>query len=312
MNRRIATIGTLGFVAGTLAISSNAHAWLGGFEPADGYQPFLNHVNVYNAGHYGPNSGYGGGPTSITPNTDFWRAIAGGFGSSYGTGHQFLDRSWVNNGVGSRNDLALQLTTGHQGWTGPALNYQYDVDAPDLGGVSPSSTGGTKVNFSFWWKGHLQGADGLGFVPEGYLGHTVQMRDSGGNIGFQVGMTQRVTGDKVTFWNGSTMFESTLAAPASKYDRWDITLDLANNTVSADYFQFFGSVLTSVVTNQPMMNVMSDFTTLDFKTSPGITNEKGHGLCIDDVHMSVVPEPTTIAALGLGAAALVMRRPRRA
>ena len=86
----------------TLLCTSNAHAWLGGFENNDGYQPFLNMVQNYNAGHYGPNSGYGGGPVAITPNTDFWTAIQGGFGSgsniSYVTGHQNYDRTYVNSG----------------------------------------------------------------------------------------------------------------------------------------------------------------------------------------------------------------------
>src|SRR5437762_10094821 len=55
--------------AGTLLCTSNAHAWLGGFENNDGYQPFLNMVQNYNAGHYGPNSGYGAdrSPSRRTP-----------------------------------------------------------------------------------------------------------------------------------------------------------------------------------------------------------------------------------------------------
>ncbi|CAN5587414.1 hypothetical protein BH09PLA1_BH09PLA1_21330 [soil metagenome] len=313
---RIATISSFGFLAGTLAVSSSAHAWLGGFENADGYQPFLNMVQNYNAGHYGPNSGYGGGPSAITPNTDFWTAVQGGFFSggavSYATGHQNFDRLWWNNGVGSSANQALQLTTGHQGWGGPALEYSYKLDAPDLGGVAPSATGGTTIQVSFWWKGHLQGADSLGMVPEGYFGHDVQFRDSSNNVGIELGMTQRASGDKVTFWNGSTLFESALPAPAGKYDRWDITLNLATNTFSADYFQFFGSTLTNVVTNQPLMTPMSDFSSLDIRTSPGVTNEKSFGLAVDDFQMHVVPEPTTIAALGLVAAAIVLRRPRRA
>jgi len=58
-HRRLQTFGAVGLAAG-LACASNAPAWLGGFEPADGYQPFLNMVQNYNAGQYGPNGGYGG------------------------------------------------------------------------------------------------------------------------------------------------------------------------------------------------------------------------------------------------------------
>lgn len=316
MNRRLSTLGSFGFLAGTLALSGNAHAYLGGFEAADGYQSFLNMVQNYNAGHYGVNSGYGGGPSAITPNTDFWTAVNGGFTSggqtSYATGHQNFDRQWWNNGIGAASNLALQLTTNHQGWGGPALEYTYNVDTPDLGGVAPAATAGQIVNVSFWWMGNLHGADNLGFVPEGYFGDAVQLRDSANNVGFQVGMTQRATGDKVTFWNGSTMFESTIPAPAGKYDRWDITLDLANNTVSADYYQFIPNTLTSVVVNQPLMTSMGNFSSMDFRTSDGVTNDKYFGMRIDDVQMHTsVPEPTTMAAIGLVGAALLMRRPRR-
>ena len=318
MNRRLSTIGSLGFVAGTLAFSGSAHAYLGGFENADGYLPFLNMVQNYNAGHYGPNSGYGGSSAAITPNTDFWTAVAGGFSSgpgslSYATGHQNLDRQWLNNGIGSAANQALQLTTNHQGWSGPALEYTYNVDAPDLGGVAPSSTSGQTITLSFWWKGHMLGADNFGFVPEGYFGHALQFRDSSNNVGFEVGITQRATGDKVTYWNGSTLFESTIPAPASRYDRWDITLDLAANTVSADYYQFFPNTLTNVLTNVPLMGGgMSNFSSIDIRTSMGVTNEKSFGLALDDFQMhSTVPEPTTVAALGLVAAALLVRRPRR-
>lgn len=317
MNRHFSTLGSFGLLAGTLALSSgNAQASLGGFESGDGYLPFLNMVQNYNAGHYGVNNGYGGSSAAITPNTDFWTAVNGGFFSgnsvSYATGHQNLDRQWWNNGIGNANNQALQLTTNHQGWGGPALEYTYKVDAPDLGGVAPPATAGQVVNVSFWWMGNLQGADNFGFVPEGYFGDAVQFRDSSNNVGFQVGMTQRITGDKVTFWNGSTMFESTIPAPAGKYDRWDITLDLANNTVSADYYQFFPNTLTTVVSNAPLMTPMSNFTSLDFRTSDGVTNEKFFGLRVDDFVMhSTVPEPTTMAAIGLIGAALLMRRPRR-
>ena len=316
MNRKLTTLGSLGFIAGTLALSNNAHAWLGGFEQADGYQPFLNMVQNYNAGHYGPNSGYGGGPVAITPNTDFWTAVQGGFFSggavSYATGHQNLDRLWWNNNIGSPNNQALQLTTNHTGWGGPALEYTYNVDTPDLGGVAPSATAGQKVSISFWWMGNLQGFDTSGQVPEGYFGDAIQFRDSANNVGFQVGMTQRAAGDHVTFWNGSTMFESTIPAPASKYDRWDITLDLANNTVSANYFEFLPNTLTPVLTNVPLMSAMSNFSSMDFRTSPGVTNEKYFGLRVDDFTMhTTVPEPTTIGALGVVAAAIAMRRPRR-
>ena len=312
MNRRLFTIGSFGLIAGTLGFAGNAHAWLGGFEGTDGYQPFLNRVQEYNAGHYGPNSGYGGAYSLITPNTDFWKAVTEGVGGSYTTGHQNFDRAWVNNGIGSPNNLGLQFTTGASGFGGNPVRITYDLDAPDFGGVAPSSTGNATVNFSFWWRGQLNGTDSLGLIPDGYLGNAVQFKDSSGNVGFELGMTQRVSGDKVTYWNGATMFESTILASGHFFDRWDVKLDMVTDTVSVDFFDFSTSTLIPVVVNQPMMNAMNNFTRLDFRTSPGTFNDKFNGMVIDDTHASVVPEPTTVAALGLVAAALMMRRPRRA
>ena len=294
----------------TLA-AGNAHAYLGGFEAADGYQSFLNRVQDYNAGHYGANSGYGGGPVAITPNTDFWVAVSGGVGGSYATGHQWFDRDWVNNGTGSQNDLALQFTSNASGWGGPAMEYRYSVDAPDLGGVNPASTGGAVVKISFWYRAALNGADNFGGIPEGYFGNAIQVRDSANNVGLELGITQRATGDKVTYWNGSTLLESAIPASEYLYDRWDLTIDLANDTFSADYFEFLTSTTTTVVSNQPLMTPLNDLSVLDFRTGPGITNDKHFGLAVDDFTF-VVPEPATAGALILVGGALLMRRPRRA
>lgn len=300
----------------TLTLSApNAHAWLGGFEPADGYQPFLNMVQNYNAGHYGPNSGYGGGPSPITPNTDFWTAVQGGFFSggqvSYATGHQFLDRSWVNSGLGNQNDQSLQLTTCHLGWNQPALQYQYTIDAPDLGGTPPLSTGNTVVDLSFWYRAALNGQDTLGGVTEGYFGNAIEIRDSSNNVGLRIGITQRTTGDKLTYWNGSTLFESTIPAPEFKFDRWDIRVDTSNDTFSLDYFQFSTSTTFNLVVNQPLQTPLNDVSLLDFRTSPGIGNDKHFGMNIDDVHFRVVPEPGTVGVIALAATGLLLRRPRR-
>jgi hypothetical protein len=317
MNR--STLMSLGFVAGLAAVSSNAHAYLGGFENADGYLNFLNMVQNYNAGHYGPNSGYGGAANAITPNTDFWTAVQGGFFSggsvSYTTGHGGYDRVFVNsNGVsGSSQDQGLVATTGHQGWGGPALQYTYDYDAPDFGGVNPATTGGSIVDISFWWRTHLAGAEVMGGVPENAYGNRIQFKDSANNVGLEVGITQHVTGDRVTLWNGATLFETTLAAPAFKYDRWDIKIDVANDTFSADYYQFLTNTTTTLATNQPLMAALGDLTSMDLQTSPGIQNDKGHGLNLDDFNVSVqVPEPSSIGALAVAAAAVLMRRRRRA
>lgn len=294
-------------------LTSASHAWLGSFEVDDGYQDFLNMVQNYNAGQYGINSGYGPGvPTPITPNTGLWQAIDGGFytGSavSYVTGHFANDRQWVNNGIGSSAKRGLMLTTGHEGFGGPALKYKYNVDQYDLGGVMPSATAGQTVTVSFWTRGWVNSMNIGGSVPFGYFGNEVAFLDSSGNVGFRLGVTARPGGDRVTYWNGSTLFESAIIAEFSRFDRWDITLDLATSKVSASYFQFSTSTLHTLLTSVPMETAMGNFTSMTFRSSPGISNAKTWA--VDDFTLtSTIPGAPTALAL-LPAAILAGRRRR--
>ena len=292
-----------------IACAGVAHAYLGGFENADGYQPFLNMVQHYNAGQYGPNSGYiAMAPTPITPGTGLWSAISGGFGSgggvSYATGHQFYDRTWVNsnNTMGSGSDQALVVTTGHEGIGGPPVKYKYNLDSSDLG-VAPAATGGMIVNVSFWVRGFLD----PGLVGVGYFGNEITFEDSTGNIGFNLGMTKTAGGDRLTYWNGSSLFVSSILPNSSRYDRWDIKLDLANDTITASYFEFNTSTLTNLITNAPMSAAMSDFSHLTFRTSPGVNNAKLYS--VDDFSIRAIPAPGTLA-VALAGLALAKRRRR--
>ncbi len=287
----------IGIAAGLLcAIGtvSTANAWLGGFEGVDGYQIAINPVQNYNAGQYGANSGYFAvAPVGITPNTGLWQVISGAAGtSSYASGHSGYDRTWVNsNGTsGSMWDQALVLTTAHQGWQGPPLKYRYYLDQYDLGGVAPASTGNSVINISFWVCARLAGPEIGGQLPDGYFGDEIAFVDSAGNIGFMVGLTQRAGGDTVTYWDGSAMFESTIIGAGTRYDRWDITLDLVAQTVSADYFHFATNTTTTLVSNAPLMMPMNDIEQMTFRTSPGTFN--GKLMSVDDFVIEVEQGPT--------------------
>lgn len=306
-NRSVALLASAVSVA---ACAGSANAYLGGFEKNDGYQPFLNMVQHYNAGQYGANSGYVAmTPVAITPNTGLWHAINGGYSSatgiSYATGHQYFDRTYVNsNGsLGNQDDQALVLTTNHEGVAGPALKYKYDLDASDLG-VAPSATGGTVINTSFWTRGYLDS----GLVPVGYFGNEVTFEDSLGNVGFRLGLTRTATGDKVTYWDGTNMFMSTINANSGKYDQWNITLDLASNTVSASYFSFASNTTFNLISGVPLQSTMSDFSHMTFRTTPGVNNAK-YSSVDDFVFHTHVPAPGAAALLGLGG--LLARRRRR-
>lgn len=315
MNRSINVVRLAAIVSPVLAMVSASHAYLGGFESADGYQPFLNMVQNYNAGQYGVNSGYvAPSPVAIAPNSGLWQALAGGFNSgsaiSYVTGHQFRDRTYTNTngGSGLASDQALVITTGHEGWSGPALKYKYNVDASDLGGVAPSTTGNTTVKLSFWVDGYLYGSEFGGSVPEGYFGNEINFADGSGNVGFSLGLTQHASGDTITYWNGASMVDSGIVSSGSKFDRWDISLDLASDTFSASYFHFNTSTAYNLVNNMPMMSAMGAFEAMNFRSSAGVNNTKF--FAVDDFAFFVrdVPTPGALALLGLGGLAAVRRR----
>lgn len=291
-----------------LSAASPALAWLGGFEPADGYQGFLNQVQIYNAGQYGANSGYMAmSPTPLPSNTGLWQAISGGSGLAYATGHFAVDRNFVNSGIGSINDQGLVITTHDQGWGGPSQRYRYNVDSQDLGGVTPPSTAGQKVTVSFWTRGGLPGdPSGTNGVPYGFFGNSVEFADSSGNIGFRVGLTYRPTGNVVTLWNGSSMFESPVIHFGSKYDRWDVTLDLGTQQVTASYFNFVLNTTTPMVAGAGLITPMSNFSQLYFQSSPGTTNAKNWA--VDDFRFTALPAPSSALLLGMGG--LLLRRRR--
>lgn len=296
----------------TMLAASVSQAHLGGFENKDGYQAFLNMVQNYNAGQYGLSSGYVAmSPVAITPSTGLWHNINGGFFSggsvSYATGHQNFDRTWVNSNFtsGLASDQGLVLTTGHEGLAGPALKYKYDVDSQDLLGVNPLATGAAIVDVTFWNRGNLDPS----LVGPGYFGNEISFEDSAGNVGFNLGLTKTSGGDMITYWDGTNMLVSSINGFSSKYDRWDISLDIQNDTFSASYFQFATSTSFTLVTGAAMSSAMADFSHITFRSTPGVNNSKLWA--VDDFSFRTnIPTPGAAALLGLGGFAAVSRRRR--
>ncbi len=301
-------------MAAIVAASNNACAYLGGFEDVDGYEPFLNDVATYNAGQYGPNAG-GGSYVNIPDNTGLWTKLQGPLfptqgtagGVAYATGHQGYDRTNP-----STSDKALVITTNADGWTAGTQKYSYDIDSYDLAGFSPAATGGQELSISFWSCSRIFGTDEGGGLGPGTLGNIISFYDSVGNLGFELGYEQPATTTDFAAVNVGTWATSSVSVGTSTYHRWDVTLDLAAQTVSVDIFE--SSTLTNLVSNAPLINNMIDFSQLQFESTPGVNNAKVWAL--DDFSMSVnrIPEPSTGLSAGIitGMLALgLVRRPRR-
>jgi MYXO-CTERM domain-containing protein len=294
----ISTRFAVALCAGTIASlgAGTAHANLGGFELNDGYGDFLNEVRQSNQGEFGfANGGPGGVQTPITPGTGLWYAIAGTMFPSNNTGNTAYATG--HSGYQYTGAQGLVITTGCDGWGGPALKYGYRVDSRDLGGVSPAATAGQIVNVSFWTRPNLPGTGEGGGVTPGAIGDTIEFVDSAGNIGFSVGVHQpSTTTDFVAFKNTGT-YTLTAIPAGGVYSRWDIKLDLGLQTVTAGYYDGYTTNYITFLANAPLSTPMADFNRLFFESAPGVNNQKAWSL--DDFSMHATPAPGGVALLGL-------------
>jgi hypothetical protein len=292
-----------------IGMPQTAHAYLGGFENVDGYGSFLNEVSTTNAGAHGPNAG-GGALATIPLNTGLWTKLQGPVypatgtagGIAYATGHQNLDR--LNPSTSAQ---ALVITTNADGWGAGPQEYSYAVDTYDLGGANPLTTGSDTLDISFWSCAQIVGsADPANGLGAGTIGDTVSFYDSSGNFGFSVGYRQPGTTTDYAATNVGAWVQSAVAVNPSTYHRWDITLDLLNDTVSIDIFE--GATLTNLVSGAPLVNNMNNFTEMRFESTPGVNNAKIWS--IDDAGMSIrpVPEPASLALFAMGLGALARRQ----
>lgn len=287
-------------------VSTPAHAYLGGFELQDGYGNFLSEVTQTNEGQYGTNNGGPGGvQTAITPGTGLWYGISGtrypnfnAGNTAYATGHSGYQKTGTQ---------GLVITTGCDGWGGPALKYGYRLDARDLNGVLPSATAGQVVTVSFWTRPNMPGSSEGGNVAPGTIGDTVEFVDSAGNVGFAIGVHQPGTSTDFVAFKNTGSYTLTNIQASGVYSRWDIKLDLGAQTVTASYFDGFTSNLTNILLNAPLAASMANLDRLYFQSCDGVTNAKSWAL--DDFRMtSTVPAPAAAGLLGLGALVGMRRR----
>ena len=221
-----------------LFIVAPVHAYLGGFEQADGYvfastgyynpPAFDNWVDVvdYNAGQWGPNAGGGPLPVEIPVNSGLW-SYNSQAGSFYAT--QALRATWMGPApLYSATTPAAQAASvatyvignhfnGRFGTTALAmrdavsagpLSYDYKLDSFDYGGTTPSTVTSGTVKTNFYFQPNppdnitavVQNSNGTVSIvsPEKFY---MSFTDSTGNIGFQWGYAH----DNTVIWRaGST------------------------------------------------------------------------------------------------------------
>lgn len=178
-----------------------------------------------------------------------------------------------------------------------------------------NSTGGPGT--TGWFDGNV-GVFGPNSGPK-YIGANYN-NSTGAN-----GVSNWLMSDVRTFQNGDTIsfFTRTVGAPASFPDRLYLKLSLNGASTNPGDFS---TVLVTVnggltTTGYPAAWTMYSATLTGLggptsgrfafhysTTSGGPLGSEADYIGIDDVRYSAVPEPATMAALGLGAAALIRRR----
>jgi hypothetical protein len=317
----------------------HAHAYLGGFENADGYAyaftyPVLDNwvdCTMYNAGAFGPNAG-GGSPFQQTVNTGLW-TYSSSVGAAFtnpaqrildmGAAPTFnLNSISISNTVpsyfvgahfgGRLGTNALAIRNATPAGTG-AMKYDYRLDSYDFGGVAPASiTSGNIPGRFFFQANPLDNiVDATGMSPEKLY---LSFKDSSGNIGFQWGYQR----DNTIIWRASpsgswntTALVADDGSGVGNYDGVQFSINLTTQTFGLRYFDVSTSTTTVLAPlGTPLGNTMSDFTHIGWYFTDNVVSGVGGKNFFDDFTFQV-PEPTTLMTTGaVGVAALARRRRR--
>jgi PEP-CTERM motif len=328
----------------TLLCASPALAYLGGFEPADGYtistipqgsNPVSQYIDVtyYNAGQNGTNAG-GGAIATIAPDSGLWKLLTqpGAFfrnsatRSSYtggappygayptvasGDGVPAYIIGNHNPGYLSPSALALRNETPQVGPPiGGPMEYDYTLDTYDFGGPAPASITSGVVTTSFRFCPNP--SDPIGAPPRDKF--IMSFKDSGGNIGMQIGYA----GDNSIYFRAGSSGPWTIpgiTANASNWDQFSVSIDLGADTFGISYHQIAPNITTMIApSGTPLGTSMADLTHLGWRLTDQVLGGTGGKNFFDNFQFGVpnVPEPATCFLMSVGLVGILMRRRRPA
>jgi hypothetical protein len=319
------------FCAAILAamVPHTAHAYLGGFEPADGYVDVNSHlkpgafpdydVAKYNAGQFGANVDPLASYSQVTPPSRLWAKTLGTLmpsSANSSPAHTYVTSHTMSgtfpyilkphSGVRALLVTTNNLDAGKPVWnSGLAQAYSYNVDSHDLQGMNPALTGNQKVQLSFWSCSRLWGTGDNGTIgtlsgglPAGTIGNTVSFRDGQGDVAFTLGYRQPAT--TTDFAWTSLGGQTNVQIDGAKWHRWDVTLDLVANRVSADLTpELSPGVLgakVNVLSNVALPANFDALSSLEFTSSAGENNAKFWAL--DDFEFCVTEAPLSALLSG--------------
>lgn len=319
-------------------VAGRAEAYLGSFEPADGYtinqipssppSDFID-VTYYNAGQWGANAGGGGpAPQPFNDPANLWHLLTspGAFFPNTATRNTYVSGAppyppfpatagvpiyVVGNHFMGRTGTCLALRNETFSSAGP-MEYDYTIDTFDFGGPAPPSvTGGTvTTGFYFCPNPSMPSQPGVQ-SPQKFI---MSFRDSSGTTGLQLGYAM----DNTVYWrpgNSGVWNYTPVIADSSNYDGFTVDINLANDTFDIKYFDFSTSnTLTLAAPGTPLGAPMNDLTHLRWYLSDQVTGGIGGKNFFDDFSFRVkqVPEPTAAGLFTAGALALIKMKRRRA
>ncbi|TWT78132.1 hypothetical protein Pla123a_09220 [Posidoniimonas polymericola] len=323
---------SVGFVCACAVLSfvSPARAYLGSFSPSDGYDVqsglVYGDVSYYDAGQYGANAGGGAGPNQIAADSGLWSVASpvGGYFSTLAdranytaatppypvTGANALAAYVVGNHSPGRTDsssLAIRNDT-PLGVTGP-LVYNYDLDAFDFNGVTPSTINGGVVQMGLYFCPNPGDTPQPGTAPREKF--TMSLVDGGGNIGLEWGYGRD---NSVTWRDGPTSAWNitSFIADQTNWDGVQFDLDLTADTFSMDYYDVSANTWTNLVpAGTAMGQPMGDFTHIRWQLEDGLSAGVGGKNFFDDFSFTTpVPEPAGAVLCVFGGAMVGATRRR--
>jgi hypothetical protein len=312
-------------------VPKTAHAWLGGFENADGYAyaftyPQLdNYVDLthYNAGQWGPNAG-GGAAFQQAVNTPValwsYSSVAGSAFPNAATRIANLGAAppWNAYPAGATGSIPAYFVGAHFGGrlgtnalairnaaTDGPLKYDYRIDSYDFGGVAPATVTSGTIATGFYYQPNPADniTDSSGQSPVKFA---MSITDSTGNVGFEWGYLR----DNTVLWrqgNANPWNTTTLSGDPFDYDGITFSVDLTAQTFTLDYYDISANLTTNLATNLALGATMTDFTHIGWYMTDNVYTGVGGKNFFDDFAFSV-PEPASALLLLAALTPLLKKR----